>query len=217
MTMRVGWIAWTPFLFFGGGVAVAQDKEAISQETFDRLVEELGNEDFETRERAQRELESFGKGILPLLKDAHAMAKDLERRTRLGELIRKIESPPPPNPVERNRFPEQEFGGGVFRIERPDPKKVLEEMLILVEQMKKVLENKDLSDEEKLREATRLASQLQSAALRGTSANVIRIQRIVRSGQEPGGGEKFPGGNSKPAPAPAPAPAPEERSKPKEY
>lgn len=215
--MRVGPIAFAALLLLGAGAAFAQDREPLSQEAFDRLVEKLGYEDFETREAAHRELESYGREILPRLKEAHEKAKDLERRTRLDEIIRKIESPPMAKPAERNRLPEQEFGGGgVFRIERGDPKKALEEMNKLIEQMKRVLENKDLSDEEKLREMTRLSAQLQSAALRGTSGNVIRIQRVVRGGQQP---PQEPGGGSGKIPTedPRPAPVPEKQSKPKEY
>jgi hypothetical protein len=216
MNMRVGSIA-AALLLAASGAAWTQDKEPLSKDAFDRLVEKLGSEEFEHREAAQRELEAYGKDILPSLKEAHGKAKDLERRTRLGEILRKLEAPPAPTPADRNRPPEQEFGGGVWRIERPDPKKQLEEMNKLVEQMKKLLENKDLSDEEKVREMTRLSSQLQAAALRSASGSVIRVQRVVRSGQQQPPQEPGGGGEKIPTQDPKPAPAPEKESKPKEY
>jgi len=203
--MRTGLISIAVFGLILAGPARAQDPEkpaAPSQDEFDQLVEQLGHEDFDTREAAQKKLEAFGKAALPMVKEAQAKTQDLERRTRLAEIAKRLD-PPAAKPAEKNPNPAEEWSGAMreFKIERPDPKKQLEEMGKLLEQMKKTLENKDLTDEEKVREMTRLSAQLQSAAYRGAAGNVIRVQRIGRVKEVP--------------PAPAPERIPSE-DKPKE-
>jgi WD40 repeat protein len=57
----------------------------------EKLLKELGSDDFETRWRATDRLAGFGEAIRPLLRKALAATKDVDLRLRLQVILRKLE------------------------------------------------------------------------------------------------------------------------------
>jgi hypothetical protein len=61
-----------------------------------RLIGELGDDSFETREKATKALAAAGLAIRPALQKALAATKDLEKKRRLEELLRALRPGPSP-------------------------------------------------------------------------------------------------------------------------
>jgi len=55
------------------------------------LIEKLGNNDFQEREKASKELESIGEPALPALRKAQKTSLDFEVRRRARGLAQRIE------------------------------------------------------------------------------------------------------------------------------
>ena len=86
-------------------LARAQEKAATSNDEISRLVVQLGDPDFETRETASRRLGEIGKPALDALKEA-ANGPDAEIKTRATALVRRIEKRAlPGGPLERDGGP----------------------------------------------------------------------------------------------------------------
>jgi hypothetical protein len=64
--------------------------KALGEKAFRRLIDELGDDDFETRERAQETLKAVT-GLRPRLEEVARSSPDLEVRTRLEVILREID------------------------------------------------------------------------------------------------------------------------------
>jgi hypothetical protein len=87
-------------------IAIALIRQSIkpvtngpSDQVLDRLVTELGDERFQAREKAYRELDQFGESAVAGLKARLRAAKSAEARSRLVRLIDKHD-PPSPTPQQ---------------------------------------------------------------------------------------------------------------------
>jgi hypothetical protein len=91
--MRTGTIlcatAAVAFIVWGGALRGGPDKEAAR---VTRLIEQLGDDEFETREAATKALAKVGEPALPALRKASAASADLEVRRRAARLVEVIES-----------------------------------------------------------------------------------------------------------------------------
>jgi len=68
----------------------AEEKKALSEEQAKQaaqLIQDLGSENFETRNKAEKELPALGAGVVPLLKEAAANTKDMEVKTRAERVL----------------------------------------------------------------------------------------------------------------------------------
>lgn len=119
-----------------------------SQDPVADLVKELGSNEYAARESAQKKLEGMGQGVLPQLKAALEKAEDPEVRTRLEDIIKKLDRPVKAEHVEEAR---------------PDPTLELERMAKIVEELQKVLADKGASAEDKVKKVAGLAEELRSA------------------------------------------------------
>lgn len=106
------------------GRALAQDG-ADKQTEADKLVSELGADDFKKRDEAQRKLEALGKKALPALEKAEKDSKDAEVRARAHEAIQAIRkggpAAPPPD-TEREGLPRTEQPPPFIPIPRGNPR-----------------------------------------------------------------------------------------------
>ncbi|MBI3725308.1 PDZ domain-containing protein [bacterium] len=93
------------------GAARAQDaSEKVSQEV-EKLISDLGNDDYQKRDQAQRKLEGLGRKALPALRKAELESKDAEVRARAHEAIAAIEKASPGRsapPADREKSGELE-------------------------------------------------------------------------------------------------------------
>jgi hypothetical protein len=84
---------WLPALILGLGVllaAPAADEPRADAERIARLIKQLGNDDFEEREKAVKDLEAIGSPALPALREA-ARGGDVEVKARATALVHKME------------------------------------------------------------------------------------------------------------------------------
>jgi hypothetical protein len=65
--------------------------KSASPEAIKKLIAEMGDKDFQVRERATRALEALGKAALPALKDAATTATDLEIQRRARQVVTRLE------------------------------------------------------------------------------------------------------------------------------
>lgn len=86
MQQRKVW-AIVPLFFAMGAFLQGQTSEAAR---IAALIQQLGDDDYDRREKAQRGLEGVGERALPALRKAAAMHADLEIRRRAVETIREI-------------------------------------------------------------------------------------------------------------------------------
>jgi hypothetical protein len=93
------------------------DKVAIDSERLGKLVSQLGSEDIDEREKAQKSLESLKENDLPALRDAAKKTTDAEIRRRLTDVIAVIEVR---TTKEAYAFIEK-VGGRVIRVRGSDP------------------------------------------------------------------------------------------------
>jgi len=73
---------------------LAADKTPPSDEQIEQLVKQLGDDSFDVREKATKELIEIGAPALPQLRKAIKDNKDLELRNRAKAIIDKIKSSP---------------------------------------------------------------------------------------------------------------------------
>jgi hypothetical protein len=127
-----------------------QDKEN-SNPPVEELVKSLGADDFKTREDAQKKLEAMGPEVLPQLKKELEGAKDEEVRTRLNNVISKLE--------KGNEEPQAPARKAARKA--PTAQEQVANAKKIVEQITKLLDDKDKSDEEKVKEMAKLSRELQ--------------------------------------------------------
>jgi WD40 repeat protein len=72
----------------GSGAVVARDEPPPE---IDKLIRQLGDEDFDTREAATAKLAEVGEPALPALKKAAAESRDVEVKQRAAKLVARIE------------------------------------------------------------------------------------------------------------------------------
>jgi len=113
-------------LVLGGAPALvrAQDASEKTSQDADKLVQELGNDDYQKRDDAQRKLEALGRKALPALRKAEKESKDAEIRARAHEAIANIEKASPDDrpPPRRDREQKGEVEPGEPRIQPlPEP------------------------------------------------------------------------------------------------
>ena len=70
--------------------AFAADPKAPDEAAIRKLIDQLGDDDFDKRETAAKRLEAIGIAALPLLRKTVAESKDAEQRARADELAAKI-------------------------------------------------------------------------------------------------------------------------------
>jgi hypothetical protein len=95
----------------------AQDQDSqdkAHQQRVEKLIRDLGHEEFEARESAQKELEKIGKPAAPALRKAAAESEDAEIASRARELLRKLEPPPAVERKDRSGAEEFERSGPGF-------------------------------------------------------------------------------------------------------
>jgi hypothetical protein len=84
--------ACSAVLWIAGAVITADQAAAASPDPIDRLIQQLGSDDFETREAASKELKGIGEPAVPPLHKA-TESHDSEIRRRAQELVEAIERP----------------------------------------------------------------------------------------------------------------------------
>lgn len=128
------------------------------QDELDELIRRLGDEDFETREAAQKRLIEMGAKNLPRLKAALKETKDPEIQSRLGQIIRMLEPPDrvpqPPKPQVRGQsLPARRIPGrGPEAPNRPSLPRLQYEEIPRPEDLEKPLQ----LDKEKLEELEKI-------------------------------------------------------------
>lgn len=127
-----------------GLVGFAQD---APKETVEELVKKLGAEEYKTREEAAKKLEGMGAEVLPKLKEAREKTDDLETKSRLGDIISKLEKPA----VEEEAPAKPKRGAAA------DPKQQLEKAKKILDQINKLMDDKDKEPEQKVKDLARLS------------------------------------------------------------
>lgn len=134
-----------------------------AQDEVQSWIEKLGSPEYAVREEAQKKIESMGKSVVPQLKAALEKAEDLEVKTRLEDILKKLDRP-----------------AETTRVQEEDASKQLEKVGKLVEELQKVLADKDKSAEDKLRRVEDLADDLRQAARRRAAEQAGNLNRVVR-------------------------------------
>lgn len=134
-----------------------------AQDDVQSWIEKLGSPEYAVREEAQKKIESMGKSVVPQLKAALEKAGDLEVKTRLEDILKKLDKP-----------------AETKQVEVEDASKRLERVGKIVEDLQKVLADKDKSADDKLRRVEELADDLREAARRRGAEQAGNLNRVVR-------------------------------------
>src|SRR5262245_7751935 len=89
---RLALCAWAALVFSRGPASADEKRQPpVSDKEITRLVLQLGDDHFATREKAQRALLQIGKPALEALRKAMASTTDAELRRRAIEIMREID------------------------------------------------------------------------------------------------------------------------------
>jgi uncharacterized phage infection (PIP) family protein YhgE len=138
---------------------------ALFQDDVQPWIEKLGSSEYAVREEAQKKIEAMGKAVVPQLKAALEKTQDMEVKTRIEDILKKLDKPAETKQIEEDR---------------PDPNKQLEKVSKIVEELQKVLADKDKSADDKLRKVEGLAEDLRDAARRRGADQAGNLNRVVR-------------------------------------
>lgn len=122
-------------------------------------IRNLTAPDAAARDEAQQRLEAMGAQAVPALRQTFDRVDDPDARARIAQILRRVERP---------------SRGGTLR---QDAKKIVEEMIRIVARMQKALNDKGLSEEERIAHVAMLSTQLQGSAAGIVIARLDGIER----------------------------------------
>ena len=93
-TARVAVVVTLLFAVHTSGPTAETKKDAPSDEKINQFIKQLGDDSFDKREQATKELIDIGTPAIPHLRKALKDTTDLETRTRINNILDKVKSSP---------------------------------------------------------------------------------------------------------------------------